>query len=760
MKKLSLIILTIITSLICMNHLNAIPGYTTEAHVTVRTEPRVANETFVYQFPTKNNTLDIVSEELHNVNDPNCNTGWYQINYEGNIRYVCGNWVTLGETGDDNPNYNETTFEARIIDMNVTVRPTPTYDNNYIIYLLPGTNVRILDKVTGSGCSNGWYKIQYFKDSTGYVCSNYVKTKEELTSTNAEYETYLKNLGFPNSYIPYLVKLHEQHPSWKFNPIKTNADWNKLINVEINNNVVNGVFLNDIVNPVYQKGPHNEKNYYYTTDSVNAFFLDPRNFLTEAFIFMFERLEYDYEEGDNSSNGLNKDSNQTKKYYDILTSLLKNAYSNTDDFKYWFIGAGHEAKVSPVYLSSLSYQEGPLSNPENPSILGTHSAQYKEYESGVLNGKSYSVNGYYNFFNIGAYKEGVNSPVTRGLAYACGPACSFNDTYGRPWDTKEKAIYGGAHWIGDGYIANGQPTMYFKKFNSSPTSPHGIGAHQYQTNITAPCSESVKEYEAYKDTSMLDSDFTFDIPIYENMPEYVSLPEIASAINTLKEIKIDGKLISGFDIDVLDYVVYLSKSQNTVKIEVIKSDEASKVSGIGDINLPNDETEHQITVTAENGLTKTYKINFKKVEDTTSVEDIINSLSVKVNNDVMNHISPDTVANTLIQSILKYSPNAGVTIYSKTGSIVDGASLIETGGSIKITAPNGETKSYNTVVTGDTNGDGTVSILDLLRVQKHILGSTTLTDYNLKAADTNSDNKVDILDLLRVQKHILKSITL
>ena len=63
-------------------------------------------------------------------------------------------------------------------------------------------------------------------------------------------------------------------------------------------------------------------------------------------------------------------------------------------------------------------------------------------------------------------------------------------------------------------------------------------------------------------------------------------------------------------------------------------------------------------------------------------------------------------------------------------------------------------------VIGDTSGDGEVTILDLLRVQKHLLGSSKLTDYNLVAGDTNADGEVTILDLLRIQKYILKTINL
>ena len=64
--------------------------------------------------------------------------------------------------------------------------------------------------------------------------------------------------------------------------------------------------------------------------------------------------------------------------------------------------------------------------------------------------------------------------------------------------------------------------------------------------------------------------------------------------------------------------------------------------------------------------------------------------------------------------------------------------------------------TYNVVIYGDTNGDGQISALDLLRVQKDILSLSKLSGFYSSAADTNKDGKVTALDLLQVQKHILK----
>ncbi len=64
-------------------------------------------------------------------------------------------------------------------------------------------------------------------------------------------------------------------------------------------------------------------------------------------------------------------------------------------------------------------------------------------------------------------------------------------------------------------------------------------------------------------------------------------------------------------------------------------------------------------------------------------------------------------------------------------------------------------KSYSIVIYGDVNGDGDISIVDLLRVQKHLLKTTQLSGPYYTAGDVSKDGSVTVLDLLRIQKHLL-----
>ena len=73
---------------------------------------------------------------------------------------------------------------------------------------------------------------------------------------------------------------------------------------------------------------------------------------------------------------------------------------------------------------------------------------------------------------------------------------------------------------------------------------------------------------------------------------------------------------------------------------------------------------------------------------------------------------------------------------------------------VKINNKNGS-EILQVVISGDTSGDGIINALDLLQVQKYILGTYTLSGVYKEAGDTSGDGIINALDLLQVQKDIL-----
>ena len=59
------------------------------------------------------------------------------------------------------------------------------------------------------------------------------------------------------------------------------------------------------------------------------------------------------------------------------------------------------------------------------------------------------------------------------------------------------------------------------------------------------------------------------------------------------------------------------------------------------------------------------------------------------------------------------------------------------------------------IVKGDSTCDGRITMEDLIAIQDHILGISTLTGDAFTGADTNSNNVVDGRDLANVNLHLL-----
>jgi len=290
------------------------------------------------------------------------------------------------------------------------------------------------------------------------------------------------------------------------------------------------------------------------------------------------------------------------------------------------------------------------------------------------------------------------------------------------------------------------------------------------TNITAPLSESLSTYFTYKEIygdDFENTSFTFLIPVYQEMPKgYTSHPIIGDTNNNLKDIKINSTSISGFDSDVVEYDYYINSDVKSLEISVTKESDTSIVEGEGTVNILDNEMEKEVVikVTSETGAEKTYKITIIKIEEETpseeeklSVSDVLENVDVKINDTYISGIKENTTATQLNNSITKQYPNITVIITDKDGK--DVAGILKTGDKVTIKT-NMEEKTFVVVIKGDTNGDGKITTLDLLRIQKHILNYSKLNNENLESCDTNYDGNVNTLDLLRIQKHILNYIEL
>ena len=250
--------------------------------------------------------------------------------------------------------------------------------------------------------------------------------------------------------------------------------------------------------------------------------------------------------------------------------------------------AAAQSGVSPYVLAAMILQEQGT-NGGSPLISGNYSG----------------YPGYYNFFNVEAYQSGSMSAIQTGLRYA-----SQSGSYGRPWDTVEKSIIGGAQNYGDNYVKAGQNTFYLKKFNVQGSN---LYKHQYMTNIQGAASEAERLSKAY--SSVKDSALEFQIPVYNNMPETACAAPVGdgSPNNKLSSLSAEGySLTPSFGKDTESYNLIVNTSVSSIQVNAAAADSKASVSGAGSIPLNGSTIDIAITVTAENGSARTYTIHVVK----------------------------------------------------------------------------------------------------------------------------------------------------
>lgn len=317
--------------------------------------------------------------------------------------------------------------------------------------------------------------------------------------------------NFPESYRPYLYELKKKHPNWVFTALYTNLDWNYVIDQEYANDKNLVPISYEDIWKCTDNGIYNveiDSGWVNASRQAVEYTMDPRNFLNEVRIFQFEKLTYD--PNINSKEGIEKVLYGTEFYNRIVTYRESNGTEITMNAKYsdliW--DAAVYSGVSPYHLASRIRQEvGPFLS--HSSISGTVAG----YE------------GLYNFYNIGATSSTEPlGAIINGLRYARDGKgnLSQEDMANQliPWNTVERAIKGGAVFIGKSYITVGQNTLYLQKFDVNDDRSSSLFWHQYMTNCLAPYSESKSIYTAYQNNGMLDSSIGFVIPIYNNMPQY------------------------------------------------------------------------------------------------------------------------------------------------------------------------------------------------------------------------------------------------
>ena len=152
-----------------------------------------------------------------------------------------------------------------------------------------------------------------------------------------------------------------------------------------------------------------------------------------------------------------------------------------------------------------------------------------------------------------------------------------------------------------------------------------------------------------------------------------------------------------------------------------------------------------VVVTYE-GHTTTFEVTVKS-----RIPSTITSTEYAVNDGVISAIGAGTTLEQLLAGI---EEGEFCTVYAD-GEPLAMDKLVGTGMIIKI-MDGEETKiELVIVVAGDVNGDGKISVTDMLAVKAHLLDKEKLDGAHAQAADVTDDNKLSITDFIQVKAHLL-----
>ena len=583
---------------------------------------------------------------------------------------------------------------------------------------------------------------------------------------------------FPASYQAGLTAVKEKYPNARFICFDTGLDWSADVlgpenEMQFGRNLIEqrnisswkGTDMPGAFNWDANEYVQVEPGWNQASRAIIEFYLDPRNFFTEEQIFQFEQYTYSA---------------------DVQTlEGTESTLSGT------FMSADHGAVIRDDEEHDLTYAQAFMKIAEivgiSPYVLATRI----RFEQGVagsggqISGTWPGYEGYYNYFNMGATGSTKEEIYTNALIEAKNEG----------WDSRWKALLGGAQKFADRYVKMGRNTPYLQHFAVN-VQPGGttVYYYPYMTAVQSPESEARRFYQTYQGMENFhEQPFVFVIPVYKNMPASpVPRPTgDGNPNNKLKNLTInDGHVnIGAFNKDTLDSyttIVPGAMDKVTVQATLLAATSTVTVNGVAatqdgvntsaEVPLAVGSNTVKVEVKAENGSVRTYSIGITRMqpetpETTTAPGEEGTTLSAEeqatlarlaayqfstmtLSGNVAHGIQPGTSVSTLLAGFT--GKNCSPKILKADGTIPSSTDNAGTGMVVVITHTDGqEVARFDLIVYGDCSGDGVINVRDMLYLQRHIVGLETLNDSLFAAIDLDGNGELNVRDMLYLQRHIV-----
>lgn len=559
-----------------------------------------------------------------------------------------------------------------------------------------------------------------------------------------------------------------------------------------------------------------EKNWWYVSDDAVRYFMDPRNYLNSKNIFTFESLSYEssFQTGSIVERILGNSfmPNIYSKYSDdgyvnafieaagsydvspihLASRILQeqgingsiassgeefsyndNTYSGY--FNFYNIGATGDNPAVQGLVWAMGGENHALTSYGRPwdspykSILGGAlflSEDYISVGQNTLYFQKFDVSrrdGYY----VHQYMQNITAPLTEGVT-TYGSYSNISGlldealvfiipVYNNMPENKVEAP------------KSGNPNSYLKsiKVNNKEINNFSYDNTLYEleveagvssVNINADTINTKAKVKGLGEFSLSNgkneiillvtaengntTTYTLTINKKENEEDIV-----LSNINSLKSLTID-KIDFEFNKDKLEYNLEVAFATDKIKLSYELEDNSASVSTDKEVNLVVGKNIINIVITAQNGEKKTYTLNI--VRNDARLSEVLNSSGIKYNDKYIYGINLNTSVSSLVDNIKKVTSSASVTIKDKNNNIKN--TTFATGDKITIKIGS-EEKTYEVLIYGDVNGDGTIDKLDYLAVLRQYYGYASYEGVYKVAADANRDGTIDKLDYLKVLRH-------